>query len=553
MDHKKSSGFSNTTFLRQPARVLIIEAMPPWWSKTRSVLCDALDNFLTLVCSLKGPCRLPFLSVFAISSQQECLLPFVRVRGNLPRLLSCVEALRAIPSEGVTTELASVGEMLRQTVLDGQRQFNQYRKFSGVDIQTNISVEVTVVTSRPGKGMVCLLKNVLKDDDLDPINGFLVVQLSSQVEWGQDGLPPQEPPQACSADNLVLVDLHLVDSSVFALEGVFKNWLQEYGVDSEHIHLVLPSPRGSPGPVCIKCDMRERVISPGSLPLNPSEKPESLCDVMSVSQVPRRMRAIKALYKAGVCQSVLYGLPLVVIPTACWRLNWDEIETNQHRFQALNRTLQDQGQVLLLQVGPTDGDSDLCSFYFLYPSPSLAMLLKPVVCRELFMPGAYSEPMREPPPEAMQVIMDCLSQIKEKEVLSPCSLNSNLYQHLRSILVTKLHYPLGPSTMLPAIQTYQRQPPESAVATANSQSHQAHQLGMYSKVKSNVAPEPPSLQRTLENSRSAPLRPPTPLRPHRRALTFVRRSSSCSSGHQASAPAPQEGSDKDGTVTLAEH
>lgn len=170
MDHKKSSGFSNTTFLRQPARVLIIEAMPPWWSETRSVLCEALDNFLTLVCSLKGPCRLPFLSVFAISSQQECLLPFVvilmtilssktsvlslpslilfccclfqRVRGNLPRLLSCVEALRAIPSEGVTTELASLGEMLRQTVLDGQRQFNQYRKFSGVDIQTNISVEV---------------------------------------------------------------------------------------------------------------------------------------------------------------------------------------------------------------------------------------------------------------------------------------------------------------------------------------------------------------------------------------------------------------------------
>uniref|UniRef100_A0A3Q2YVD6 Meiosis 1 associated protein n=1 Tax=Hippocampus comes TaxID=109280 RepID=A0A3Q2YVD6_HIPCM len=372
-----SSGFSNTTFLRQPARVLIIEAMPPWWSKTRSVLCDALDNFLTLVCSLKGPCRLPFLSVFAISSQQECLLPFVRVRGNLPRLLSCVEALRAIPSEGVTTELASVGEMLRQTVLDGQRQFNQYRKFSGVDIQTNISVEVTVVTSRPGKGMVCLLKNVLKDDDLDPINGFLVVQLSSQQS------------DFSLTDNLVLVDLHLVDSSVFALEGVFKNWLQEYGVDSEHIHLVLPSPRGSPGPVCIKCDMRERVISPGSLPLNPSEKPESLCDVMSVSQVPRRMRAIKALYKAGVCQSVLYGLPLVVIPTACWRLNWDEIETNQHRFQALNRTLQ----------------ADLCSFYFLYPSPSLAMLLKPVVCRELFMPGAYSEPMREPPPEAMQVIM----------------------------------------------------------------------------------------------------------------------------------------------------
>ncbi|XP_049599703.1 meiosis 1 arrest protein isoform X2 [Syngnathus scovelli] len=489
MDCKKASGLSNTAFLRQPARVLIVEAVPPRWSDTRAVLCDALENFLTMVCSLKGPSRLPFLSVFAIGSQQQCLLPFAKVRGNLPRLLSCVAALRAIPGKGVNTELASVGEILRKTVLDSHRQFHQYRKFSGVHVQANISVEVTVVTSRPGKGLVSLLKNVLKDDDLEPINSFLVVQLDSEVDWGQDEVLPQDPRRICSAESLVLVDLRQVANSVFAVEGVLKEWLQEYGVDSEHLHLGLPSPRGSPAAVHVKCDVRESVISPGLLPLSP-EKPDSLGDIVSASPAPRRMRAIKALRSGGVCQSMLYGLPLVVTPTTCWRLNWDEVESNRHAFQALNRTLQvrqkhhrcrrhiatpqshglpelpfqDHDQVLLLQAGPSDGGGpDLRTFYCLHPSPSLAMLLKPVVCQELFMPGIHSKPLQEPPPETMRLIRGCLSHINETAVLSPCCLSSNLYQYLRSIPVTELHRPSGASNAHAsnahaAFQTYQRQP-----------------------------------------------------------------------------------------------
>ncbi|XP_077401304.1 meiosis 1 arrest protein isoform X2 [Vanacampus margaritifer] len=531
MDHKRSFAFSNIAFLLQPARVLIIEAVPPWWSETHTVLCDALDNFLTLVCSLKGPCRLPHLSVFVINSQQECLLPFVRVQGNLPRLLSCVEALRSIPSVGVTTELASVGKMLRQAVLESQRQFNLYRNFSGVAIEANISVEVTVVTSRPGRGMVHLLKNVLKDDDLLPIHSFMVVQFYSEVEWGQeDLLPPQDPPQPYSGESRVLVELQQVDNCVFAVEGVFKEWLQEYGVDYERIHLVLPSPLGSTSPVCLKCDMQERVISPSLLPLNPAEKPDSLCDIMSVSQVPRKLRAIKVLENATMCETVLYGLPLTVSPTTYWRLNWDEIETNQHIFQALNCTLMNDDQVLLLQMSLTDGgpacDTDLCSFYALYPSPKCAMLLKPIVCKELFMPATYSDPLQEPPPEAMQLIKGCLVQIKDVAELSPSCLKSNLYEYLRSILVTKLHYPLGASNVHSATQTYQRQPPGSAVATAISQPYQAHQLGMYNMVTSTVAPSPSSSLRTPPNSSNPTLlRPPPVLRP-RRVLRLVPRDSS---------------------------
>lgn len=86
MDNRKRAAASynsgklaiwSSSFPRQPARVLIVEALPPWWSETSSVVCDALDNFLSLACNLDGPRRMPLLSLYAINRQQECLLPFV--------------------------------------------------------------------------------------------------------------------------------------------------------------------------------------------------------------------------------------------------------------------------------------------------------------------------------------------------------------------------------------------------------------------------------------------------------------------------------------------
>lgn len=48
----------------------------------------------------------------------------------------------------------------------------------------------------------------------------------------------------------------------------------------------------------------------------------------------------RVLHADGVCQSVLYGLPLVIRPTSCWQLDWDEIESNHQMFHALCHTLE---------------------------------------------------------------------------------------------------------------------------------------------------------------------------------------------------------------------
>ncbi|XP_013874530.1 meiosis 1 arrest protein, partial [Austrofundulus limnaeus] len=257
---KRSTGPSSSgslvywasSFSRQPVRVLIVETLPPWWTEICTVVCDALDNFLSVACSLDGPCRIPLLSLYAISRQQECLLPFVQVRGNLARLHACVEELRSIPGDGCIRGAARGGDLLRQAVLDSLQQFKQYMRHTSPGSQAcnNASVEVTVVTCQPGRGVVQHLETGLKDSDLGSLRRLLVVQILGAGDWDQDCLSSEG---AQTEDSLMLgteIDLQQVENSVFAMETVLKAWLQEQGGDVEHLHLLLPSPSDNPDAVC---------------------------------------------------------------------------------------------------------------------------------------------------------------------------------------------------------------------------------------------------------------------------------------------------------------
>ncbi|XP_008285105.1 meiosis 1 arrest protein [Stegastes partitus] len=532
--------FWSSSFPRQPARVLIVDALPPWWSETCTVLCDALDNFLSLACTLDGPCRIPLLSLYAISRQQECLLPFVQVRSNLARLHSCVEELRSIPGEGCIRGAARGGDLLRQAVLDSLQQYKQYIRHTSAGSQTsnNISVEVTVVTSQPGRGTVRQLETGLKHADLMSLKRLLVVQIKSGGDWDQD-TPSPEATHAETEDSLMLgteVDLQQVENSVFALEMVLKAWLQEQGGDREHLHLLLPSPLDDLIPVCVKCDMQERLISPALIPLAPNlgVKTESVRDFLPVTKMsanqsppPQRLKVIKALRADGVCESVLYGLPLVLRPTTCWQLDWDEMETNHSLFHALCHTLRSHDLFLLVQVEPlqksTAGGSGVYSHYILQPSPSLSFLLKPVVSKELLLPFSLPVSTQDPAPSAMQTIQGCLAQLDEEFVLNPLSLSSNLYQHLRSRgLISQPRYPYRSAA-----------PEEGPKSTASRQPRQpqnkGRQLGTSSKVRATVAPLPSS----SFASSSSSLGPP-PAKASRPALSFL------SGGRRAPTPTRQE-------------
>lgn len=54
-----------------------------------------------------------------------------------------------------------------------------------------IYYQVTVVTSRPGQGIVYLLERGLKDADLVSLKRILVMQIYSAGDWGQDSPSPE--------------------------------------------------------------------------------------------------------------------------------------------------------------------------------------------------------------------------------------------------------------------------------------------------------------------------------------------------------------------------
>ncbi|XP_013874518.1 meiosis 1 arrest protein [Austrofundulus limnaeus] len=335
------------------------------------------------------------------------------------------------------------------------------------------------------------------------------------------------------------------------METVLKAWLQEQGGDVEHLHLLLPSPSDNPDAVCVKCDMQERLISPALIPLTPrlGVKTENIRDFLPVVQgnqspTPQKLRAIKVLHADGVCESVLYGLPLVVRPTTCWQLDWDEMETNNSLFQALCHTLRSRDLFLLLQVEADKrsaaGSSGLYSHYILQSSPSLSLLLKPVVSRELLLPCSLPPSAQDPAPSAMQTVQDCLSELEEDFVLNPLLLSSNLYQHLRNRgLLAQPRYPYRLQSA-----AANREQPQTLQSPKNSLSRpprqlQNRQLGSHNKVRATVAPLP-----SAAPSSSSASGPP-PAKASRPALSFL------SSGRRrAPTPTPGEEDNDDNDCVL---
>ncbi|XP_030048395.1 LOW QUALITY PROTEIN: meiosis 1 arrest protein [Microcaecilia unicolor] len=447
--------YSMTMYARQPPRILVIDVGPPFWGSTCSSLCEALENFLSLACSLDGPCRIPLLSLYVVHNQHECLLPFVQIKGNFPRLQSCVSELRSLPKEG---SFQPKVERMKPAVLDGLQQFKQYSlHMMAGGPHSSCSVEITIMTSQSGKEIVKELEAGLKDTDLMGLRRLQVIHLfkgdlleSVDVEWiscsGEEDSPKESSLPGTD------IEFQTIENDVISIETFFKAWLHDNGIDKEHLHLLFPSGclsvTSSNSPMCVKCDVQERLLDPTLLPSTVSEragKAASGRDVntsykMTPGQMasPCKLGIMKAVKSNGVCESVLFGLPLIIKPTICWQLDWDELETNQQNFHALCHCLLKRDWVLLAKSEPQSvGPSwSICvhTYYIIMPSASFTLLAKPVAVRELLLPCDIPATPEEPPEMSLQKIESVLNSLEVESTYNPLNVRSNLFKHLRGLL-----------------------------------------------------------------------------------------------------------------------
>ncbi|KAK2154863.1 hypothetical protein LSH36_255g01008 [Paralvinella palmiformis] len=111
-------------------------------------------------------------------------------------------------------------------------------------------------------------------------------------------------------------------------------------------------------------------------------------------EVTRLLKAVKSI----VLQLNLEGIkPLVTKATSCWRIDWDELETNQQHFQALCHMLAEKDEVLLAQAIWDDQNQNRAfrytidvpkpnGIFLLLPSHKGSLLIKPIATRELILP-----------------------------------------------------------------------------------------------------------------------------------------------------------------------
>ncbi|NXH17238.1 M1AP protein, partial [Bucco capensis] len=440
----------------QPSRILIVDVTSPCWPNTCCVLSEALENSLCLACSLPGPCRIPLLSLYVVQSQHECLLPFTQVKENFTRIQACILELRSLPREG---SFPQGGNGVVQAVQDGLQQFKQYSRHTAAGGSTYSSVEVTILTSQSSKEMVKQLENKLKDVDLVNLRRIQVVEVLKrdflEPEDVEQCMPAEEP---SSSDIAVLgmdIDVQTTEDNVISLEMLFKTWLHDYGTEREHLHLLLPSGGFSHATasrttlITLKCDLQERLLDPALLS-GMGDGTVRAADLNSPCQLAARpatllykLRVVKALKSEGVCESVVYGLPFIIKPTSCWRLDWDELEINQQSFHALCHSLLSRKWMLLAKREPqnTSPNWDIVvhSYYIIVPSDSATLLVKAVAIRELLLPSTFPALLAEHPERVRGPIESALNSLEVEVAYNPLHVKSNLYKYLKSVLYKPLH------------------------------------------------------------------------------------------------------------------
>ncbi|XP_044934996.1 meiosis 1 arrest protein isoform X4 [Mustela putorius furo] len=395
MYHGRSTGKGPTTpmqMYQQPPRLLIVQIALPSWADTCSNLCEALQNFFSLACSLMGPSRMSLFSLYVVQNQHECILPFV----------------------------------------------------------------ITVLTSQPGKKVVKQLEEGLKDTDLVRVRRLQVVEITKGDLEYMDSVSPAEEPSSDESSILGTdIDLQTIDNDVVSMEIFFKAWLHNSGTDQEHIHLLLPSrcfsniSKSRDDSMCLKCDLQERLLSPSLLPGtadgslrmdDPKGDFSTLYQMASQSSAsPYKLRVIKALNSSGICESLIYGLPFILRPTSCWQLDWDELETNQQHFHALCHSLLKREWLLLAKGEPLSRGHSLrqpaSTFYVIVPSRSPTLLVKAVATRELMLPSPFPLLPEDPPDDSLKIVESLLDSLELEPSYNPLQAWSHLYSHLSSTFI----------------------------------------------------------------------------------------------------------------------
>ncbi|XP_038053650.1 meiosis 1 arrest protein-like [Patiria miniata] len=472
---------TRVVFARQPARILLVDFSPPLTAGMCNNIHKSLEELFAVVCSMAGPSRIPYFGLYALGTHAENLLPLQHVKGNFQRLYNALQELKSFPIDGFMMREPgdNLGQALREATLQFRRQAQTLRQMTGFSAQ----LEVTILTCRQGTSVTKQISEILPEMDLTSLRRIQVVTIQSRPSGlmfldpsimldDSDSSPsiksevrspvthsPGSDPLALGA-----VEVTSVEQDEISLQDFFRGWLHDSGTDREHLHLRLPPTTIGDDWLTLKCDLQERFLNPSLFPFQtqfdihgsvvpgkPVTNPVPSSKATSSTAPIITLRTIQMAQVAGICDSIVFGMPLLVRPTSCWKLDWDELESNQQHFHALCHLLHEKNLALVARL---DDDVTPSGFmaprpyghFVLLPSPTLSLLLKPIAVKELMLPADCSRREDLPVSDYVEKIGAHLERLEVSDLYNPLMNKSQLHKSLMGTLVRNTGTRQVPST-----------------------------------------------------------------------------------------------------------
>ncbi|XP_063683131.1 uncharacterized protein LOC134817762 isoform X2 [Bolinopsis microptera] len=161
------------------------------------------------------------------------------------------------------------------------------------------------------------------------------------------------------------------------IQRPLRKWF--FGQESELATLSLPDN------LILSCDLLPLSIDPSSL----SAKTQS-CLTLTRPKIPgsmldrqqgRKLKGEKLFKLEQICESVLFGSPMLLIPSTHWTMEWDTLEENQHNFAAFCKSLSESNSALLCR-----NSEEVEGLFLILAETDGTALIKPIVCSELLLP-----------------------------------------------------------------------------------------------------------------------------------------------------------------------
>ena len=423
-------------FSRQPIRCLLIDLTGDVTAEYLSCISESISNFFSLVCNMRsGSNRIPFFCLITFSPYCDVIFPMQRLmKSSYTKINKAAKTIEGFLKNSRKVSAASCKDyenVLRDTIA-------QFRKLNLAKSKSELSI--SLISNQAATSIKTSIVQALKRVDHEKVEEVNVFCLQSE-----DGFATQT--QASQYEDYQLVNkvnFHEIEMEVISIQSMFDAWLQDSNNDYEHVQIHFPKTNR-----VIKCDVDEFLIDVSELSCGKSFQLN--VDGQNCSNVPSNpmsashsasrssgvpITVLRVLYKLNideVCLSTLFGRPHMLYSSNCWRIDWEDLESNRNRFNALCHTLS-INQKCLICKNATNNSTEPNGIFVVVPSCS-KLLSFAISGQELMrINRKNSNSDFDIQEEYVREIQNDLKETPEMDQFNPVDFKTGLYQTLKNNL-----------------------------------------------------------------------------------------------------------------------